>query len=147
MNCFQHPTEPALFACKECNKPICVECARQNVRGQTGVCSEVCAQLASLRPPPEKPDSLFNRIYASIFIVLLLGMLGGIFVVWGGQAALARKRRMDAGKWVGGRPNEFILLYYLHITDWRAQFALGAVIGMGSGLVYVRKNISWKITT
>jgi hypothetical protein len=146
MNCFQHPNSVALVYCKECNQPLCLDCARQDIMGQTHVCSEVCAKLVSLRPPEEKEDSLFNRVYASIFIVLLLGLLGGIFVAWGGQSAMHTQKRRERGEYVSrrDRPNDLIYLYYLGITDWRLQFALGAAIGAGSGLFYVRKNIGWK---
>ena len=146
MNCFKHPNAVAVVYCKECNEPLCLDCAQQNIQGQTRVCSEVCAKLASLRPPQEKEDSLFNRIYASVFTVVLLATLGGIFVAWTGQAALARQKQRERGEYLSrnNRPNDMIVLYYLGITDWRTQFAIGAAIGAGSGLLYVRRNISWK---
>src|SRR5262245_44528230 len=130
MNCFKHSNAEALVYCKECNEPLCLDCARQNIQGQTRVCSEVCAKLASLRSPEEKEDSLFNRVYAAIFTVLLLAMLGGIFVAWGGQSALARKKRQERGEYLSTneRRNDMIVLYYLGITDWRLQFAIGAAI-------------------
>ena len=146
MNCFQHPGAVAIVFCKECNKPLCRDCARQNIMGQTHVCSEVCAKFAGLRPPPEKEESIFNRVYASVFIVLLLATLGGVFVTWGAQSAMHRQKRRERGEHLGSsqRPGDMVVFYYLGITDWRIQFALGAAIGAGSGLFYVRKNISWK---
>jgi hypothetical protein len=99
-----------------------------------------------MRPPPEKEDSLFNRVFASVFIVLLLAVLGGIFVAWAGQSAMYRKRQMERREPFSryNRPNDMIALYYLGIRDWRFQFAIGATIGAGCGLFYIRKNISWK---
>ena len=149
MNCFTHLNTVAVVYCKECNKPLCQDCAQQNTLGQTRVCSEVCAQLASLRPAEEKEDSLGNRIYASFFIVLLLAILGGGFVAWTAQSAMIRQKRWERGEYLSRRErrassNIMIVLYHLGITDWRMQFALGAVIGGGSGLLYARKNISWK---
>jgi hypothetical protein len=148
MNCFRHPDAIAGVYCKECYKPICPDCAQQTIQGQKRVCSEVCAHLASLRQPEEKEDSPGNRLYASVFIVLLLAMLGGIFVLASGQLALIRQkrmeRRMEHGEYVRrrDRPGGMIVLYYLGITDWRKQFAIGAAIGAGSGWFYVRRKVS-----
>ena len=148
MNCFKHLNTVAVVNCKECSKPLCLDCAQQNLLGQKRVCSEVCAKLASLRPAEEKEDNLFNRVYASAFIVLLLAMLGGIVVVWAAQSALLQQRRFERREYFGSRerarPNGMIVLYYLGITDWRAQFAIGAAFGAGSGLLYTRKNVSWR---
>ena len=99
-----------------------------------------------MRPPLDKEDSLGNRVFASVFIVLLLAVLGGIFVSWAGQSAMYRKRQIERREPFSrnDRPNDMIALYYLGIRDWRIQFAIGATIGAGCGLFYVRKNISWR---
>jgi len=145
MNCFQHPGSSALAFCRECNKPLCLDCARREIQGQTRVCSEVCAKRASLRPV-EKEESLFNRLYASLFIILLLGFLGGVFVTWGAQSAMYRQQSREQGaRWTRhNRPNDMVWFYRLGITDWRLQFTFGAAIGTASGLFYVRRNISFK---
>jgi hypothetical protein len=148
MNCFAHLNAVAVVYCKECNKPLCLDCAQQDILGQRRVCSEVCSKLASLRPAEEKEDNAFDRAYASVFIVLLLAVLGGIFVAWAGQSAMIRQKRLESGEYLTrwerrrNRPNDMTVLYYLGITDWRVQFAIGAAIGAGSGLLYVRKNVS-----
>jgi hypothetical protein len=99
-----------------------------------------------MRPPEPAPASFFDRVYASLFIVVLLAILGGMFVTWAAQSAMYRQKSIERGEYVrrDQRPREMVVFYFLGITDWRLQFAIGAGIGAASGLLYVRRNISRK---
>ena len=83
----------AVVYCKGCSKPLCWNCSQQIFGGQNHVCSEACAKIAAQQPEPEDlPDSLFDRIYALVFLTLLLAGIGGGLCVWGGQSAIARQQ-------------------------------------------------------
>jgi len=130
MNCFQHADKVAVVFCKECNKALCRDCARLNILSQTHVCSEVCAKLVSWRPKPEAEEegSLFQRIYASafltVFMTLLLAILGGAFVSCSAQRAMEKEKRRERGEYLSRkasrRANPMAVFYQLGVTDWRA---------------------------
>lgn len=40
MNCYRHPSRPAIGACKACSKGVCHECANDTKNGLA--CSDIC---------------------------------------------------------------------------------------------------------
>jgi hypothetical protein len=155
MNCFRHPNEVAAVYCKGCNKPLCLTCCEMTFGGQTHVCSEKCAQIASKQEPdPEDvPDSLSNRIFAKVYfailVVVLGGTAGGFWFTLSGTSVIDRielQRRLNGYSWSAReyyhdpRASAFRILYDLGITDWRALFGIGAVLGIGCAMLYLKKG-------
>ena len=127
MNCFRHPNEVAVVYCKGCSKPLCWNCSQQIFGNQNHVCSEACAKVAAQQPEPEDlPDSLFHRIYALVFLTLLLAGIGGGLCVWGGQSAIARQDYYMGRK---TRNNLFEIFVLPGLRDWRVEFGIGATVG------------------
>ncbi len=93
MNCFRHPTEAAVVFCKGCNKPLCCRCSQQTFGDQTHVCSEDCARTASQSDSEEPRESLFDRVYAVVFLTVLLALLGGGLFVWSAESAVIQEKR------------------------------------------------------
>jgi hypothetical protein len=150
MNCFRHPTEVAVVYCKGCGKPLCWECSQRTFGNETQVCSEECARAVSQQPDSGEPrDSLFQTVYAAVFLVILLASLCGGLCVWGAQSAVFQKKLNAQIEAHGGMPhydkrqysNVFRIFYTLGITDWRAQFGIGAAVGAGSALVFMAKYL------
>jgi hypothetical protein len=94
--------------------------------------------------PDEPPDSLFQKVYSAVFFTVLMAVLSGGFCAWLAQSAMARLdydlRRASSGGFEH-EDNVFELFYNCGITDWRAQFGIGAAIGAGCAVIHlVRKN-------
>lgn len=73
-----------------------------------------------------QPEAWFQKIYALIFLTLLLAGIGGGLCVWGGQSAIATensKDHRDRG------PNDFTIFLLPGLRDWRVQFGIGAAFG------------------
>lgn len=89
MNCFIHPTVPAVAVCRTCNKGLCPECGKDGDAGVT--CGGRCAEeamvvrlqtLASARVLKTgggfRANVVTNFIFAAMFGVLgLWGLLAG----------------------------------------------------------------------
>jgi hypothetical protein len=154
MNCFRHPNEVAAVYCKGCNKPLCLACCEQTIGGQTHVCSEACARIAGKQAPdPEDaPDGLFNRIFAKVYfailVVVLGGAAGGFWFTLGGTSVIDRighQPRLNGYSrsifvHQDPRASVFRILYDLGITDWRALFGIGAVLGIGCAVLYLKRG-------
>jgi hypothetical protein len=147
MNCFRHPAAIAFVFCKHCGKPLCRECCQPAILGQRRVCSEECARFAALEPQPkEAEDTPFQKIYGSVFLVILLAALGGALCLWIAQSEIARAdsdaRREARGEVVPYRERESLvrIFYWLGIRDWRLQFGIGAAIGTGIAMLWIRRS-------
>ena len=144
MNCFRHPNEVAAVFCKGCGKPLCWSCCERTIGNETHVCSEECARTVSQQPDSKEPhDSLFDKVYAAVFLTVLLAALGGGLCVWGAQSAIASQEYYRRTGWVEPRrerDNLFKIFYTLGITDWRAQFGIGAAVGAGCAVLYLKKS-------
>jgi hypothetical protein len=148
MNCFRHPAEEAAAFCKGCDKGLCLECCRKVFANETHVCSEECAQIASQRPgveQKEKPERLFDKIYATVFIIVLVALLSGGASFWMISHSIfseelsaqrdARDRRTHV---IGTRYYAVKVYYALGITNWKPQFGIGAAIGAVCAVIYLR---------
>jgi hypothetical protein len=147
MNCFRHPVVTAIAFCRHCDKPLCRECCQTKIQGQGRVCSEECARFAALRPQPvERGDTPFQRVYAAAFLVVLLATLGGGLCLWIAQSEIARAdsdaRKEARGESVpyGESANSIRIFYLLGIRDWKLQFGIGAAIGAGIAMLWIRRS-------
>ncbi len=98
-----------------------------------------------MHPDPKQPqESRFGKVYAVVFLTVMLAVLGGGICVWLGQhAVFAMKTHLSIAQHGGNfrHDNSVLDLFYnLGITDWRAQFGIGAVIGVACAGIYFRKN-------
>jgi len=146
MNCFRHPTVTALAFCRHCGKRLCRECCRTPILFQTRVCSEECARLAALEPTPKEPtDTPFQKIYAWVFLTLLLALLGGGLCLWLAQSELAHAdadaRAKARGEYVPDRDHDSViqLFYLVGIRNWKVQFGIGATIGATIAALWIRR--------
>jgi B-box zinc finger len=148
MNCFRHPTEVATVFCKGCGKPLCLECGRQTFGNETHVCSEGCARTVNLQPDSGEPrESIFDKVYAAVFLTVFMAVLGGGLSVWiikqavfGEEVDTRIDTHMRRTHFVGARYYCVRLFSAMGITDWRAQFGIGAAIGAGSAVLFLKKN-------
>jgi hypothetical protein len=90
--------------------------------------------------PDEPPDSLFDKVYAAVFFTVLVAVLSGGLCAWLAQSAMARLN-YDLNRASSGgfqhKSRVFELFYNCGITDWRAQFGIGA----GCAVIHLmRKN-------
>lgn len=93
----------------------------------------------------KQPETRFQKIYAVIFLTVLLAGIGGGICVWGGQSAIGAQKAfiqdptsLSTNK--GG--NLFEIFVLPGLRDWRVQFAIGATIGAACA---IRFNIrSWR---
>jgi hypothetical protein len=95
--------------------------------------------------PKEAKETFFQRVYGSIFLVLLLAGLGGAVCVWMAKAQLAHldyqdREYQDKGRKVPEyhRLFELRLFQRLGIRDWKLQFGIGAAVGAGGALLWIR---------
>src|SRR5437899_2280551 len=83
MNCFRHLDEIAIVFCQACGHALCRQCSLHPISGVTHVCSDQCARKVCVRPEPDgSAESLFDNVYAAVFLTVLLAVLGGGFCVW-----------------------------------------------------------------
>jgi hypothetical protein len=93
----------------------------------------------------EPEDTPFQKLYASVFLVVLLAALGGGLCLWIAQSEIARADS-DARKEARGesvpyreRENSVRIFYLLGIRDRRLQFGIGATIGAGIAMLWNRR--------
>jgi hypothetical protein len=88
----------------------------------------------------QKPEGRFQKIYALVFLIILLAGIGGGLCVWGGQWAIAT---MDSRYYaLRNGSNIFQIFLIPGLRDWRVQFGIGATIG---AVCAVRFNIKrWR---
>jgi len=150
MKCFRHPGVEAAVLCKNCTKPLCLECGEEEYAGETHVCSESCASDYSQRPEvveKRRSDSFVDKIYATAFIFVLMTMVGGgISLFWIRQTiyedAFAEEMQTHTHH-VRGDDNRHACVEVfkaLGITTWGPQFGVGAFIGAASAMVYLRTH-------
>ncbi len=88
-------------------------------------------------------EGRFQRIYAAVFLTVLLAALGGGLCVWGAKSAIASEEsylRRDGVLHDKSRDTGlFRIFYVLGIRDWRAQFGIGAAVGAGGALLFLKK--------
>jgi hypothetical protein len=94
--------------------------------------------------PQEPEESLIKKIYAAVFTVALLAVLGGGCSVWAGQSAIARAE-YEAREQARGHPmtehkSLFRIYHTLGITDWRWQFGIGAALGAAGGIIWLWRS-------
>jgi hypothetical protein len=149
MNCFRHPTEEAAAFCKGCATGLCLECCRKSFANQTHVCSEECARITRRRPAVEdrRRESLFDKVYAAVFIIVLLALLNGGISFWAISSAIsneegsARSDAMQRRTHVIGTGYYCVKVFYaLGLTDWKPQFGIGAAFGTVCALLYLGAN-------
>jgi hypothetical protein len=153
MNCFRHTDDVAVTTCKSCGKPLCAACSQQSFEGHTGVCSEACARTDEAYPDPDDlPDTPFSRAFASIYVTLLTvvvgGGLGGLICVFGAQSTAERLKHLPLHQIYYSydyhrhdpRLSIFRIFYDLGITDWRAEFGIGAVVGIGLAGLWLKQG-------
>jgi hypothetical protein len=72
---------------------------------------------------------------------MLLALLGGGLCVWGAQSAIGKMEyALHRGPQFFHVSQFFDIFYNLGITDWRAQFGIGATVGAGCAVVYLKKR-------
>jgi hypothetical protein len=119
--CHRHHDRLAERRCEACETPICTECV---LREQTGlnVCSFACADrlavLARQKEEAEKLDPLPTRIWTSIFLIVVLSLVGGLA---GGFLCFAQLTKRH-----GYRGEHFPELL-------RTMTIVGAICGAGTG--------------
>jgi hypothetical protein len=158
MNCFRHPDKEAVVFCKGCGKPLCWDCAEQMFGTEKHVCSEVCAKRATARAAVAPSDAVadglvdtrFSRVFAAVYSTVLVAVIGGISggFLFSFYASLAYDRIQHPPKLYGygadltnyrdPRSSIFTVFFDLGITDWRAWFAIGAVLGIGCVVLYFK---------
>jgi hypothetical protein len=147
MNCFRHPDEIAIVFCKGCDHALCRQCSQQRIRGVTHVCSDECARRVRRSPNQE---SVFNNVYAAVFLTVLLAVLGGGFCVWLASSGrigweLQQSRYSNTRNRFGGlEENVYKLFHLFGIEDWRIHFAIGAVVGVVCAVVWLWRY--WRTT-
>ena len=148
MNCFRHPDEIAIIFCQACRHALCRQCSQQRIRGVAHVCSDECARQVRRRPNPE---SLFNNVYAAMFLIVLLAVLGGGFCSWLassgriGWEMQQNHRYYSRGRFAGLEEGIYKLFHAFGIEDGRIHFAIGATVGVVCAMVWLRRY--WRPTT
>ena len=156
INCFQHANEVAMTTCKSCGKPLCAACSLQVFGSQTGVCSEECARTIEAYPDPDDlPDTPFSRAFATIYLtvlaVLVGGGLGGCICAFGAQLTIESLKHPPlhpvyySHHYHDPRFSIFRIFHDLGITNWQAEFGIGAAVGIGLGMLWLKKGA--KITS
>ena len=89
----------------------------------------------------ELHDGAWARLYASVYLFLLLSVAGGALTVWIARSAIWTEQRRARGDYLPHRPEGIeSLFYYLGITDWRVHFAIGAGLGALVALLYLKRS-------
>jgi hypothetical protein len=125
--CHLHPDRAAERSCQFCQTPLCGQCG---LREQTGfeVCSFACAdRLTRLHKEQEEAqefDGFGTRIWSGLFLVVFLGVIGGLA---GGFLCFASLRsRLRHGDNMDNFPNEL---------KWMAM--LGVIAGVLGAIVHL----------
>jgi hypothetical protein len=150
MNCFRHPDEIAIVFCRACRNALCRECGEQSVRGVTHVCSDECARTIRGRPADKR---LFDDIYAGVFLIALLAILGGGACAWLASSGRFNWESHQSQIRNGYYPNRldgmqdhvYRIFQLLGIQDWRIHFAIGAAAGVVCAVVWLRRY--WRPST
>jgi hypothetical protein len=152
MNCFRHPDEVALVFCQACRLALCRQCSQQSIRGVTHVCSEECARTVGRSPDAKR---LFDNAYASLFLIILLAVLGGGTCAWlasSGRFNWQLHQRQISGGYYSSRDrldglqdDVYRVFHFFGIEDWRMHFAIGATFGVVCAIVWLKR--SWRPTT
>ena len=90
--CIRHPSEPALFRCRQCHDPVCVGCRASDERDLCGTCAQYRSESSAREArvlAGEEPDEAPRRIrwgrYAVALLVALdIGLAG--YLVLAGQS-------------------------------------------------------------
>ena len=150
MNCFRHPNVMAAAFCKGCSRPLCLECYEQKFDNETHVCSEDCARKVAQQPDSEEPpESLFDKIFAKAYVTLLVivvgGVIGGCYFAFVGLWAIDRIKHppllgysWSPHSYHDPRSSPFRILYDCGITDPKALFGVGAIIGIACAALYLK---------
>jgi hypothetical protein len=150
MNCFRHPDESAIVFCRACRHGLCRQCSQQSIRGVTHVCSDECARTIRRRPAAK---GLFDVMYAGVFLIVLLAVLGGGICAWlassgrfNWELQLSEIRNGYYARRLDGLQDDVYRIFQLlGIEDWRIQFTIGAAVGIGCAIVWLRRY--WRPTT
>jgi predicted nucleic acid-binding Zn ribbon protein len=148
MNCFRHPDEIAIVFCQACRNGLCRQCSQQSIRGVTHVCSDECARKVRRRP---NAKSLFDNVYAALFLMVLLAVLGGgfcAFLASSGRLHWELQQSRYYSRWDrfdGLQDNVYRLFHFFGIEDWRMHFAIGATVGVVCAVVWLKRY--WRPTT
>ena len=154
MNCFRHPDAEAVVFCRGCNKALCLDCCEQLYDGERHVCSAECAQKVKQQPDADDPpDNIFQQVYAFLFesmlVMVIGGLVGGIGCAMGAQMVGDRLKQhlspqlySNSSNYVRHDPHNspFRFFYDAGITNWKAQFVIGAVIGIAFAIVWVKTS-------
>jgi len=148
MNCFRHPDEIAIVFCQACRHGLCRECGQQSIHGVTHVCSDECARTVRRRPDAK---SLFDNVYAALFLMVLLAVLGGGFCAWlASSGRICWERQQDPhylnrDQYGGQEESLYRVFHFFGIEDWRMHFAIGATVGVVCAVVWLKRY--WRPTT
>jgi len=107
----------------------------------------------------ELSSSIFARIYASVYSAVLVaiigGGLGGFLFAFKGSITIDRIKHpppplgyaTDLSGYHDPRSSIFRIFYDLGITDWRALFGIGAIVGIGCVALYLKAGKKITIVT
>ena len=154
MNCFRHPDAEAVVFCRGCNKALCLDCGEQLYEGERHVCSVECAQKVKQQADAdEPPENVFQKAYAFLFesmlVIVIGGLVGGIGCAFRAQVvgdALKHPNWLQTysnySQRVAHDPHNsaFRFFYDAGITNWKAQFVVGAVLGIAFGILWVKTS-------
>lgn len=79
--CFSHTERPATARCRQCQRPVCDECAKSDANGQ--FCSFDCAGKFKDFQQMGKPKDLKQRGLISLIatlVILAVVLVGGAYV-------------------------------------------------------------------
>lgn len=139
MNCYYHPSRPAVATCPQCGKGLCEDCAQKNYQGYCDDCAE---EMINLHIANRKKPLITTIVILAVSLVLGLilsiaegdfGMMNiffaglGVALIVNGWSVLTKIQ-----------PSMFL---FLPIIGWVIYFIIKALISYFVGIVALPMNI------
>jgi hypothetical protein len=145
--CQNHFEKRADRECVCCEKPICGECAMPSPSG-AWVCSMVCqdrlVEMAQERKEAEKFDPWPVRILSSLFLIVLLAVLGTLAGAWFGmRSGTHRYRHHERYYSRPDRPPPLTAEQFNTRLKWHA--IIGGLSGAGCAVCYLARYYSRRL--